>query len=636
MRAFSRVCSQILASYSNCAGFPLARQSIRSTEEFDAKVRNDRTDSTPNGIHNERNDISASMDAGRQASLPNLIHLMRTDAMKKLTFPITMTCLVAISGCAGVNGLSRHSTDRSNAGGASQAARSSPIASADDASLPAEPAVSSVAFVDQGGGIDHPGNVARVNVDRVDIDRMNIGGNFANGFFSQTDDRKIAADGQTQADSKSLLEPVVTEPLARFEWISSPVDADVDGANVDGYSLADIEAMALGSNPSIQSARATARKAAGLRAQVGTRPNPTLGYFGQQIADRNTDQHGVFVEQEFVRGNKLALNREVLGHTQRAQTAEIETQRYRVLTDVRVRFYEAIAAQQQVDATRTFAGVALRGVEVAEQRQEAEEGTLIETLQARTLLSEVTLAAEQAEVAYRGAWKDLAAIAGLQAATPARLVADLDTPVATPDWEAAYNEIVSQSPEMTVAQAIVCEKQALLRRQQVQPIPNVTAQMGAGYDEATDHGMINLQLSAPIPAWNKNSGNISAAYSDFVRATQEVQRIQQSIRSRLARAAQEFESSARSVRKYEDEIIPQAKKSLDLSEEAYRAGELEFLQVLIVRRSYYESSIRLIQARGSLAQAASRVDGLLLTGGLDSPMDYTNGDGIRGASLGGQ
>ncbi len=66
------------------------------------------------------------------------------------------------------------------------------------------------------------------------------------------------------------------------------------------------------------------------------------------------------------------------------------------------------------------------------------------------------------------------------------------------------------------------------------------------------------------------------------------------------------------------------------------SGELEFLQVLIVRRSYYESSIRLIQAKGSLAQSASKIDGLLLTGGLDSPTDYTDGDGIRGASFGWQ
>lgn len=430
--------------------------------------------------------------------------------------------------------------------------------------------------------------------------------------------------GNTEVLKSSALkiEPYTIEPSVSFESIV--------------YTLGDLETLALSNNPALASAQATTSKAAGLRSQVGTRPNPTLGYFGQQVANRNTDQHGIFIEQEFVRGNKLQLNREVLGHTQRAQNAENETQRYRVLTDVRVRFFEAIAAQQQVDATLAFADVARLGVQVAEDRQRAEEGTLIETLQARTLLSEVTLAAEQAEVAYQGAWRDLAAIAGLQDAAPARLVANMNTPSSSPDWDLAYAEIVAQSPELIAAQAIVCEKRSLLRRQKAQPVSNVTGQLGAGYDDGTDHGMINVQLSAPIAVWNKNKGNISAAYSDYVRATQEVSRIEQSIRSRLARVAQEFDSAMRSVHKYQDEIIPQAEKSLELSEEAYRAGELDFLQVLIVRRSYYESSIRLIQSRGSLAQAASQVEGLLLTGGLESPTDYTDGDGIRGASFGGQ
>ncbi|QDT08690.1 TolC family protein [Stieleria marina] len=453
-------------------------------------------------------------------------------------------------------------------------------------------------------------------------------------FDSELEDN---APAKPEAD-ESTMEPVVSPDLVALEVedIAGPVVASVSSGESRSYTLADIEALALGNNPALLSAQATTSKAAGLRHQVGTRPNPTLGYFGQQIADRNTDQHGIFVEQEFVRGDKLRLNRNVLGHTQRAQAAENETQRYRVLTDVRVRFFEAIAAQQQVDATRSFADVARRGVQVAEDRQKAEEGSLVETLQARTLLSEVTLAAEQAEVAHQGAWQDLAAIAGLQDAMSARLVADLNTPATTPNWAAAYSEIVSQSPELIAAQAIVCEKQALLRRQKAQPISNVTAQLGAGYDDATDHGMINVQLSAPVAVWNKNSGNISAAYSDYVRATQEVQRIQQSIRSRLARTAQEFDSALKAVRKYEDEIIPQSKKSLELSEQAYRAGELEFLQVLILRKSFYESSIRLIQAKGTLAQASSKVDGLLLTGGLDSPTDYTDGDGIRSASFGGQ
>ncbi|MBB3208209.1 cobalt-zinc-cadmium efflux system outer membrane protein [Rhodopirellula rubra] len=437
-------------------------------------------------------------------------------------------------------------------------------------------------------------------------------------------------------------ETFVIEPFSIPPIVSADCPESFDfngiayGETQQTYTLADVEQLALGNHPAIAAASATHSKAAGLRAQVGTRPNPTLGYFGQQMADRNTDQHGIFVEQEFVRGNKLKLNREVLGHTTRAQAMETETQRHRVLTDVRVRFFEALAAQQSLEATRRFSLVAKRGVEVAEDRERAEEGTLIETLQAQTLLSEIQLAAEQAEFAYQGAWRDLAAIAGIHATTPANLVAELNPSGVAPDWESTYASIFSQSPELSVARAIVCEKQALLRRQQVQYIPNITGQLGAGYDVGTDNGMINLQVTAPIPVWNKNQGNISAAYADYVRATQEVKRIEQSIRSRLARTAQEFESALAAVRKYEDEILPQAQKSLDLSEEAYRAGELEFLQVLIVRRSFYEASIRLIDAKGRLAGASAKVDGLLLTGGLDSPTDYTDGDGIRGASFGGQ
>ncbi|TWT50752.1 Cobalt-zinc-cadmium resistance protein CzcC precursor [Rubripirellula amarantea] len=443
---------------------------------------------------------------------------------------------------------------------------------------------------------------------------------------------------------ESLAEKLAFAPVGFPELSSANNDAlpnlaqlPVDGSSASPtYTLEALEQLALANNPAITAAAATSSKATGLWNQVGLRPNPTLGYFGQQLADRNTDQHGIFVEQEFVRGDKLKLNQAVLSHTTNAQRWEMETQRHRVLTDVRTRFFEAVAAQQQLDATRDFETIARRGVQVSEDRRKAEEGTLIEVLQSETLLSEITLAAKRYEATYAGAWNDLAAIAGIPDQVPARLIADLSTPQSAPDWNSTYDEIVAQSPELSVANALVCEKSALLKRQEVQMVPNLTGQLGAGYDNGTDSGMINVQVSAPIPVWNKNQGNISAAYADYTRAIENVKRIEQGIKSRLARAAQEFDASIETVRTYENEIIPQAKKSLELSEEAYQAGELDFLQVLIVRRSYYESTVRFIEAKGQLAQASAKVDGLLLTGGLDAPQDYTDGDGIRGASFGGQ
>ena len=71
----------------------------------------------------------------------------------------------------------------------------------------------------------------------------------------------------------------------------------------------------------------------------------------------------------------------------------------------------------------------------------------------------------------------------------------------------------------------------------------MTVQLGGGYDNGTNNGLIHTQLSAPIPIYNKNRGNISAAYHDYVRATLDVKRLEQSIRSRLARTAQEFDTA---------------------------------------------------------------------------------------------
>ena len=65
-------------------------------------------------------------------------------------------------------------------------------------------------------------------------------------------------------------------------------------------TLGDFESLAFTNNPTIRELAATTQKAAGYRTQVGLRANPIVGYQGVQLADRGTDQHTAFVEQEFV------------------------------------------------------------------------------------------------------------------------------------------------------------------------------------------------------------------------------------------------------------------------------------------------------------------------------------------------
>jgi cobalt-zinc-cadmium efflux system outer membrane protein len=401
------------------------------------------------------------------------------------------------------------------------------------------------------------------------------------------------------------------------------------------FSLDALEQLAVANNPALAQARFSESIAGGLRHQVGLAPNPTFSYFGQQLANENTDQQGVMVEQEIVRGDKLGLNRAVLGHTVNAQRWESWTQRQRVLTDVRLRFYEALAGQLQIDATQDFLQVAAKGVQVASQRVEAGEGTRIDLLQSQTLLSETELAIEQRQAVVNGTLRDLAALVGMPELDVRRLEGELiESPADKP--AISYEQIVARSPELAAAKALVCEKQALLERQQAQPIPNLLTQLGGAYDNATESGMINVQVGAPIPVWNQNEGNVTAALNAYRRAVQDVERIEADILSRYAVAVREYESAVAAVKRYRNEILPQTEESLRLSEESYLAGELDFLQVLVVRQDFYQARIQEIDASGRVSRAIAVLEGLLLTGGLEAPADYTAGDGIRGSSFGGQ
>ena len=411
--------------------------------------------------------------------------------------------------------------------------------------------------------------------------------------------------------------------------VQSPVETYVQA----GMSLSDFESMAFSNNPSIRELAATTQKAAGFRNQVGLKANPIFGYQATQLADRNTDQHVAFVEQEFVTGGKLELNRRVLNEAVRAQLLELEAQKLRVATDIRVKFYEALAAQRRIQLIGDFQSVTTKGIDVAESRIEAGEGTRIDTLQATVQKNEVDLALQQSEIQFAAAWRGLVALTGTSHMEPTTLIGELPQQMEAKDWGYLSSTIVNSSPEYSAAQTRIAQARAALQRHGVQATPNITVQFGAGVDNSTNNGMMNLQIGAPIPIFNKNQGNICAAQAEFCRASNEAQRIQKSIEARLAEVSRDYDSSLAAVTKYGQEILPNAAESLKLAEQAYEAGETSFVQVLVARRTYFDSNLQFVQAQSQLAQASSKVDGYVLTGGLDAVIDQSGDDSLRGLTF---
>jgi outer membrane protein, heavy metal efflux system len=399
-------------------------------------------------------------------------------------------------------------------------------------------------------------------------------------------------------------------------------------------TMDELVALALANNPSIHELAATTQKAAGFKTQVGLKPNPIVAYQAIQLADRGTDQHVIFGEQEFVTANKLELNRRVLNESLRTQLHELEAQKLRVETDVKISFYQILALQKQNVLIKEFLGVTERGFELTQQRLQASEVSKVDVLQSQVQKNEMELALRQNQAKLQATWRRLVALTGLADLPLAKLDGEFPVHSNAVDWQTLQMQLIQASPEYAATQANISRARAELERHDVQAVPNLTVQLGPGYDNGTNSGMLNLQVGAPIPVFNQNQGNLAAARAEYCRAVKEAQRIESSIRSRLAEVSGEYEMALEAVKQYQELIIPATRESHALAELAYKVGELGFVQTLVARRSYFDANLQLVASQAQLASAQSRVDGILLTGALDPVSDRSGSDSLRGLTIG--
>jgi cobalt-zinc-cadmium efflux system outer membrane protein len=463
---------------------------------------------------------------------------------------------------------------------------------------------------------------------------------------SQTSEPGATASGQpfpqagirtasVSSDEESSGVQTASE-IASEDRASSDAAITASGETTSGpqqMTLAEIESLALGNNPTLQQLTASVTKARGLQQQVAMKPNPVIGYSGQQLFDDGTDQQLLFVEQEIVTGDKLRLNQRVLNQSVQVQLWELEAQRLRVLTDVRIRFYQALTAQAQVELTDSIRDAAEKAVQVTQQRLAALESSQVDVLQAEIQFEEFDLQHRQALIRLEAARQSLVAATGLPGLKVGTLAGDLTPQALEMDWSQVLGHLLASSPELNAARCRVTEARAMYQRQTAQATPNPTVSLAGGPDNGTGTGMLNVQIGIPVPVHNGNTGNIRAAWADYCRATHEVLRLEAALQARLAEAAARFDSAAATVRRYEQQILPKAAETLRLSEQARTAGEFNSLQVLIVERTWFEAGLVHIAAQGTVLQTQALVDGLLLSGGLDAPPEFNGDDALRGQTF---
>lgn len=388
-----------------------------------------------------------------------------------------------------------------------------------------------------------------------------------------------------------------------------------------GLTLEHLEQMALSSNPSLQRAAALVGAAQGNWVQVGLAPNPSVGYEGQQLGSGGlAEQHGVLFSQEIVRGGKLQLNRAVAGTERMRLEQELGAQQLRVLTDVRIAFYEVLLAQRQIELTENLIQISGEGSHAVDALYRAKEVGRSDVLQAQLETESAQILAQNARHRYDSAWQSLTAVTGNPGLARQQLLGEAVAPPRDIDFDEALGRLLALSPEMAAAAMSVERARAAIERERVEPIPNVTVQGLVNWQDNGIGGKPDggLAVSIPIPVFNRNQGGVARAQQELVAASRAVTQLELDLRNRLAPTFERYANARNQVTRYRDVILPAADESLSLTRKTYTAGEASYNSLLIAQRTYSQTQLGYLDAVRSLRIAEVQIDGLLLSGSLES------------------
>src|SRR6266571_339561 len=422
----------------------------------------------------------------------------------------------------------------------------------------------------------------------------------------------------------------VTRFVLCFSWalffVAIPSQAQTPASEQKTITLEELQQMALQNNPTFRQSAANIQAAEGRKKQSGLYPDPTVGYQGEQIrgGSFHGGEQGFFVQQDIVLGGKLGLNRQIFDQELKQAETEADEQKLRVVTNVRMSYLQALAAQQTLELRNNLSKLADDAVETSHQLANVGQADAPDVLESEVEAQQAQLAVTMAEQNQQRVWKALAAVVGNPRLPLMRLEGKLEdtSPV---NADELVEKIVNESPAVRIAELGVKRAEAALARAKRETIPDLQLRGGMQQNGEllSDGRSVGLQgfadVGVRIPLFNRNQGNIATAKADAERAKREVERVKLVLRERVASVVQNYTFSQTAVDRYKNQMIPRAQKAYEMYTKKYQEMAAAYPQVLIAQRTLMQLEVSYTTALESFATSALSLQSYLLTDGLEAP-----------------
>jgi cobalt-zinc-cadmium efflux system outer membrane protein len=378
------------------------------------------------------------------------------------------------------------------------------------------------------------------------------------------------------------------------------------------FTLEQCESLAREFHPQLAEGFARIDEARGGHVQAGLYPNPRIDSGNPQTIARNPgSNYSLGFTQEIIRGGKRKLDLAATNEGIRQTEWDLVRRRFEILTNVRQEFYSSLTSQQRAVILETILNLAKKSEKTSQDLFKADQVSETDMLLLRVERRRAEASLQSTRTIYLGRLRQLAATMGQPNLRIKQVSGDLAVALPEFDDETVLAQVTENSPFVQIANIDISRAMLLLRRAEVEPIPNLTVQGGYQYFQTQPHSAGLVGLYIDIPIWNKNQGNIMAAGATVRRSVAQRDQIYNDLTRQLAEALARFHAANELVIKYQEGILPDAKKTLTLVQSAYAAGRFDISRLLQTQRSYFEANLDYLTAQESRLLSAAEIAGLL-------------------------
>ena len=396
-------------------------------------------------------------------------------------------------------------------------------------------------------------------------------------------------------------------------YAPAPVEEELEAIFADGLSLDEALRLALVNNRDLQAEFQEIGVAHADWVQSQLLSNPSLDVLLRFPTGGGRSMLEAIVGVELLELWRIPVRKESARHNLEATVLRIARRAGERLAEARTAYYTAVAAEELHRVARENVELAALSFEAVKDLHEAGAADAFDENLAHGPLLSAQLVSRMARIEASNAKRDLAKRLSVDRPVDDLLLTD-------PLPQRAKVEI---DPEALVQQALTSrlDLQAIaeaikaldthVRFEQRKAWGDVAAGPTAERPAGSGDELVGASLSLTLPLFDQNQAQVARAGFKLERMVKLYESAQVAVAQNVRSSADRVNTASRSLEFYEEELLPQAERSLALARESYAAGRSTLLALVEVQRQLLEARRGHVALRLEAASSSSDLERVL-------------------------